>query len=267
MISSIYISNSVQPLLLSQKISTQLDSTNIAKFLALITPDSIDTCFKYIKKIPYGTLIRFQPNGTQSTSKFWSASEVAAQPLHFNHTRDYYTAFRALYQTVIHELLEDKSHVASHLSGGLDSTSVTNLSARFLHTKNKPLHAIAHAPEYPEDDIFTDKAGQSRLLVRHGMQGLMPDCVLERTTRGMQAADWCYWLEGHKETLLDYLHHWRNTDIAGYIDLDYLIKLMDKWDIQQASHSSGKRYDYFNAQYQQKLLRAVEMGLFIEAHL
>ncbi|PIQ42996.1 MAG: hypothetical protein COV52_06495 [Gammaproteobacteria bacterium CG11_big_fil_rev_8_21_14_0_20_46_22] len=466
----VYFSNNIKSLREVQGVSSQLNPVSIAKFLALITPDKTNTFFSSIKKVPSATCLHFKPSGEIVTSSFWDPAKIAADPLVLNQTVDYYQTFRKLYQEVIADSLRGKQSVASHLSGGLDSTSVTNLSAAYLEPRNHTVHALAHVPKYekkviaksnwsyddrfyieaaarfnpniklhyidtekplfhytqalhpfmdqpplnpsnmlwmfdaallaqslglsylltgqagnstiswpiyptkktgefslkhsvralarkpyryyqrkryspwasfsaihPEfvasidllshyaeeegkrhyrqhrdrgsyyrtafcdfvtpvntairclhgvahidptldrrivefflrvpDTIFTDPTGRSRLLVREGLKGLMPDCVLDRTSRGMQSANWYYWLDNRKEFIIDLLHHWRSTDIAHYIDLEKLIVLMKKWSLTQAMHSQGRRYANIEYDYHLKLLRAIEVGLFIEPYL
>lgn len=468
----ICLSNLMQPLLENERVTKQIDDSAVAKFLACILPDNENTLFQHIKKLPYGSYLKFTEQALLKPHRFWSPDAIAAEPLILPTSEDYYSAFRELYQTVIADHLQGKSRIATHLSGGLDSTSITNIAARQLSSQQNTVDAIAHTPKYPKrcrdktnwnhDDrafieesarfnpniklhytrtsqplfhyidhlhplmeqpplnptntlwlieaaeiarqcehhllltgqggnstiswplvsrhkpakpyqflrvaprtilnaysrkrqnyranapwqissapnpelavqtqlakhyqyeqdkrqqrkqdkqiyyhwafydymasmntamrycykvsqldptmdqriiefflrtpehIYDDQQGNSRLLIRKGLTGLMPNGVLNRTTRGQQGADWPYWLEAQKKDLTERLHAWKQTEIARYLDLPHLIQLMKKWDLNQATLCRGRKRQYFENQYPLKLLRAVEMGLYLERHL
>lgn len=113
-------------------------------------------------------------------------------------------------------------------------------------------------------NIFQNN-GRSRLLIREGMRELLPQMIRDRTSSGMQAADWYKKVERQKNEIIEKLRSWQNTPIADYIDLNFLLKIMKRWNYAKVANSQGKKYINYEYQYRLKLLRAMETGLFIES--
>jgi len=105
---------------------------------------------------------------------------------------------------------------------------------------------------------------RSRWLIRESMQGIVPDMICNRNTRGMQSADWYKKIEKQKNEISRLLHSWKNTTINDYIDVKELLKIIKNWNYEKVSQSRNRNYINFEAQYLLKLLRAVEMGIFIQ---
>jgi len=114
--------------------------------------------------------------------------------------------------------------------------------------------------------IFRDDQ-QTRSLVRKSLGTLMPHCVRERTTRGLQCADWYHKIDSQKELIRDLLASWRFTPVADYIQVDYLLRKLKHWNYRIIANSEGKKYLYYKDEYRFKLLRSIEMGLFIQQYL
>lgn len=114
-------------------------------------------------------------------------------------------------------------------------------------------------------DIF-QQGKRSRLLVRDGLREIVPQMICDRTTQGMQSADWYKKLDRQKSEIQQILKSWGNTLIADYIDVEQLLKKLKDWEYERVSTSTGKNYVNYEFQYQFKLLRAVETGKFLSCH-
>lgn len=98
--------------------------------------------------------------------------------------------------------------------------------------------------------------GQSRWLIRRAMRGYLPDAVLDRTTRGSQAADWTEWLPPLRGRLLADLAQLERSELAcRAIDLPRLRRLLTEWPERLGIEHLEE--------YNLMLLRAIELGRFI----
>jgi asparagine synthase (glutamine-hydrolysing) len=114
-------------------------------------------------------------------------------------------------------------------------------------------------------EIFSHNE-KTRLLVKNSLRNLLPECIRERTTRGMQAADWYLNVEKQKDQLKATLHSWEKNVVSDYLDINQLLKELEQWNIEKIRSSHGKTYHSYLAKYQNKLLRSMETGLFIQHH-
>ena len=114
-------------------------------------------------------------------------------------------------------------------------------------------------------ELFFDQE-KSRLLVRHGLHDVLPPSIRERTSRGMQAADWYKNIEKQQHELKEKLCSWEKSKVADYIDIHHLLNELEQWNMSNVETSSGKKYHSYSLTYQHKLLRAIETGLFIQQH-
>ncbi|OGT36922.1 MAG: hypothetical protein A3F11_09085 [Gammaproteobacteria bacterium RIFCSPHIGHO2_12_FULL_37_14] len=459
---TIFFSNTIKLLLEQENIPKRIHQKKVVAFLTIrFTTQSDTTFYQDILKIPSGHYLEYLSKQSSTLKRYWSAEDIQANPLILAHREDYYEAFRALFETVVSDYLPSSGKLATHLSGGLDSSSVTSMAAHILKQQSRSLFALGHLPvdeklDSPRsgwnysDKIYMDEIvkefnnvtlqhiittdpffihsfhswldqpilnpcnivwmmacveqarlyganiiligqdgnftiswptdpflstaklslwrhmrrllsplkqkcyawihphwrefsaihpqlmqanlnnfaeeellkkandhralvfdfgysdytatlfsairylhhlehldptkdrrilefclrtplhifaepGRSRLLIREGLKGIIPDAIRQRSTRGMQLADWPIKFENQKNIFRDWLYSWQNTTIAEYLDIPHLIKLLHRWDYQQVEQSRGKRYLNFAMQYRHKLLRALEVGLFLEA--
>jgi asparagine synthase (glutamine-hydrolysing) len=72
--------------------------------------------------------------------------------------------------------------------------------------------------------------GQTRSLVRRAMRGRLPDSTLDRTTRGLQSADWFLTMGSRRKQMQEELLQLRKSSLANrLLDLDRLSKLLNDW--------------------------------------
>ena len=102
--------------------------------------------------------------------------------------------------------------------------------------------------------------------MREGLKNIVPDVICERTTRGMQLPDWAIKFEQQKLVFKDWLHAWRHTIIAEFLDIPQLLQLLHRWDYARVEESSGKTHVHFQITYRHKFLRALEVGSFLAAN-
>jgi asparagine synthase (glutamine-hydrolysing) len=103
---------------------------------------------------------------------------------------------------------------------------------------------------------FLLRGGRDRRLVRDGMTGLLPRSVLERRTRGAQAADWSEQLASTRSQISAELDALDTVDVAERcLDLPRLRRLVRDWPLRlEREHFPG---------YGVRLMKGIMVGRFI----
>jgi asparagine synthase (glutamine-hydrolysing) len=100
------------------------------------------------------------------------------------------------------------------------------------------------------------RRGRDRRLIRDGMRALVPASILDRTTRGAQAADWPAWFGRMRADISADIRSFRDIELARRcLDLDRMKSLVDRWPDRFGPEHL--------ADYGLMLLRGVMMGRFI----
>ena len=109
------------------------------------------TFFENIVKLEPGHIATLRA-GELKISRYWSPEDVAE--IHEPGGRDYAEQLAFLFRQAIECRVRSAFPVASHLSGGLDSSSVTVLASRLLRARGKELATFSWspAPENPEGE-------------------------------------------------------------------------------------------------------------------
>jgi asparagine synthase (glutamine-hydrolysing) len=116
------------------------------------------------------------------------------------------------------------------------------------------LRVLEFCMSIPGDQYL--RGGRDRLLIRRAMRGIVPASILDRTTRGAQAADWSVWFNDMKPAIEAELRILRGVDLAcRCLDLHRMQKLVDEWPARLGPEHLGD--------YGMLLLRGLMMGRFI----
>lgn len=130
-------------------ILNKLDDTSLVKFLK---PDGfIDnklTFFQNVKKVTPASVMVIT-NETIYESEYWSIDDI--KPLYYDSYEQYISHFRTLFEKAVGSRLRTSYPVASHLSGGLDSSSVAVMAARKIKEKSFTLHTFNWAQKPDEN--------------------------------------------------------------------------------------------------------------------
>jgi asparagine synthase (glutamine-hydrolysing) len=141
-------------------IGSHLSVSRMADFLAVITPSGTETFFEGIERLLPGHAIAV--TGEQvSIRRYWHP--VDAKPIRYRRDEDYIEDFRERFDRAVSARLRSSRPVASQLSGGLDSASVTATAARLLAQRQQRLMCFTAVP-VPE-------YGGSALIGRFGDEG------------------------------------------------------------------------------------------------
>jgi asparagine synthase (glutamine-hydrolysing) len=109
------------------------------------------TFFENIVKLEPGHIVTLRA-GALKISRYWSPEDVAET--HEPDTRGYGEQLGFLFRQAVECRVRSAFPVASHLSGGLDSSSVSILASRMLRADGKDLatYSWSPAPENPEGE-------------------------------------------------------------------------------------------------------------------
>ncbi|MBI4866412.1 MAG: asparagine synthetase B [Candidatus Wallbacteria bacterium] len=161
---------------------------------------------------------------------YWHMEDVSEARL--ARRQDYVETFRDLFDEAVRDRLRSASPIASTLSGGLDSGSITATAARMLGAGGKRLLALTSAPEWPAEHFapgyHADELPQARAVAE--LSGNVDLCIIRgRTLTPMaamrsglaihsepqHAAGNLFWLHELERTARDLGHHVLLTGQAG----------------------------------------------------
>jgi asparagine synthase (glutamine-hydrolysing) len=133
-----------------------LDELRLAQILTSWPGDGIATAYRAIRRLPWAHLLRWE-DGRIRVEKYWSLEN--APDIRLGSDDAYVEAFLELYTRAVRSRLRAVRPVGSTLSAGLDSGSVTVLSARELQAQGAPLIAFTSVPLYPPDGAGPNRLG------------------------------------------------------------------------------------------------------------
>ena len=106
---------------------------------------------------------------------YWCPDQAPA--IRYRKQQDYIDQLRELLAKAVGSRLRSAFAIGSHLSGGLDSSSVSVLAARALRTERKVLHAFCWAsPPEPDDYPLRDERAVFETIT--GTEGMIPHYAL-----------------------------------------------------------------------------------------
>ncbi|HET9429081.1 MAG TPA: asparagine synthase-related protein [Allosphingosinicella sp.] len=119
------------------------DRRATAMFLALLPEDGPESFFEGISKVPAGHVVTVTASGLTSR-RYW---DPHPDPLRLKNREDYEEALRErLDEAVAAQLRGCGGRVASHLSGGLDSSAIAATAARLLAPSGGTVTAFTAVP-------------------------------------------------------------------------------------------------------------------------
>jgi len=124
-------------------IGASLDEEQLALQLALVPRAPDRTLFVGIQCLRPGHCLRVTADGVR-TIQYWQPDDAPA--IRFRTDQEYADALCERFDRVVSAQLRSTTGVASHLSGGLDSSSVTATAARLLGAHGQELLALTSTP-------------------------------------------------------------------------------------------------------------------------
>lgn len=112
--------------------------------VALDALPGVETCYKEVFKLRPGHQLYVTPHGIKETC-YWRLQDQRRR-LPYRTREAYYEAFQSLFETAVSDRLRTQFPILSHISGGLDSTSVTAQAAALLSEQQRSLVALTAIP-------------------------------------------------------------------------------------------------------------------------
>jgi len=147
----IAFASNINVLLSISNVSHEINKVQIAQLLVGWHGYAEETAYKNIYRIPPAHRAVYK-KGKLSLSKYWWLEEVS--DIRFKNDDDYVEAFNELFVSAVKSRLRSYRSVASMLSSGLDSTSVTALAAIELLKEGKNIKAYTSVPLFNTNGLL-----------------------------------------------------------------------------------------------------------------
>lgn len=121
----------------------RIDVGRMAHFLAALQTPSTETFFAGVERLPPAHWLKLSPNGIE-IRRYWHP--IDARPIRYRRDADYIDDFRERFDRAVGVRLAGSEGIASQLSGGLDSSSVTVTAARLMAAKGQRLTSFTAVP-------------------------------------------------------------------------------------------------------------------------
>ena len=116
----------------------------LADTLVTVRPQWGETLFQGVERVPTGHWLRITPDELKCVG-YWDP--IGVKPAHFRKDSEYEEATLALFDQAVGERLRSTRGIGSHLSAGLDSSSVTASAARQLAPLGRGMTAFTSVPQ------------------------------------------------------------------------------------------------------------------------
>ena len=120
-----------------------IDPAYMADYLAVVTPLNSQTFFRGVERLLPGHCLKATAAGIE-TRRYWHPED--AKPIRYRRDADYIDDFRERLDRAVGMHLGDAGGLASTLSGGLDSSSVTVTAARLIAADSQRLTSFTSVP-------------------------------------------------------------------------------------------------------------------------
>lgn len=155
---------SAAPILSLEDGPRQIEGRWMADFIARLSMDFAATPYPALLKLPPAHRLSVTPETHRLSSYF----ELGKQPpLVLQDSREYVEAYRQTLEEAVRCRLDSEYPIASELSGGLDSSSVTALAAKFLDRPLENLHTFGMAIDELEPQYILSVSQMWRLPHNH----------------------------------------------------------------------------------------------------
>lgn len=134
--------------------SPDLDEEAVADYLTWNMSDKESTWYKQIRRLPPATSFTVK-DGQLERARYWTPDP--SRTLRFESDEAYEEAFRSLFREAVKCRLRSSYPVASHLSGGLDSSAIAAVAARELARRNERLITFSFVPSLESGWILEDE--------------------------------------------------------------------------------------------------------------
>ncbi|MGA8614108.1 MAG: asparagine synthase-related protein [Xanthobacteraceae bacterium] len=132
----------------------ELSEEKFADFLVLNHADHASTLYRHIFRLPPAHVAKVAANGSMVQHRYWSTADV--KPVRLGSDQAYADGLRECLDRAVRRQMRSAHPIGSHLSGGLDCSSVSVLAARALAEKGERLTAYTQVPRAGFDGPVAD---------------------------------------------------------------------------------------------------------------
>ena len=179
------------------RVPKQLDEDQMAAWLARLPREPSRSFYRDICRVPPGHRVVWRDNRV-TIDRYWRPEDLPT--LWLKRDEDYAEALHDLLDQAVRCRIGTQGPVATQLSGGLDSSSVTALAARALAEQDRPLIALTMAPTGEVGDLgpgrFADESSHAAAVARghanieHVLIPNFPEPFLDALDRREAVQDW-----------------------------------------------------------------------------
>lgn len=134
-------SSEIKALLCLKEVPRRLNEVKVGEYLAVMLEDKSSTLYQGILRLPAACSLTVNIQGIQIKS-YWTLD--ADRELVLESDEEYAEALQKIFTEAVRCRLRSAFPIGSHLSGGLDSSSVTCVARRLLEEENCPLHTFSN---------------------------------------------------------------------------------------------------------------------------
>jgi asparagine synthase (glutamine-hydrolysing) len=124
-------------------VNRRIHTAAMAHFLAALSPVGTETFFEGVERLLPGHWMKVSPVGIE-IRRYWHP--VPSRPIRYLRDSDYVEDFRERFDRAVADRLSGTDGIASQLSAGLDSSSVTVTAARLLAKEGRRLTSFTAVP-------------------------------------------------------------------------------------------------------------------------
>jgi asparagine synthase (glutamine-hydrolysing) len=126
------------------QVPRELSEEKFADFLVLNHADHVTTLYRHVFRLPPAHIAKLTTDGNLEQQRYWSVSDVKQICLPSNQA--YADGLRECLDRAVRRQMRSSYPIGSHLSGGLDCSSVSVLAARALGERGERLAAFTEVP-------------------------------------------------------------------------------------------------------------------------
>lgn len=124
-------------------VNRRIHTAAMARFLAVLSPVGTETFFEGIERLLPAHWMKVSPSGVE-IRRYWHP--ISSRPIRYLRDAEYIEDFRERFDRAIADRLSGADGIASQLSAGLDSSSVTVTAARLLAQQGRRLTSFTAIP-------------------------------------------------------------------------------------------------------------------------
>lgn len=157
-----YFSSSIKSLLQIPSYKKEINELHFVRNLTLWdqTKTNQDTYFQNIFTLPISYTLTINRKGI-TVNKYWQPSQISLR--NYKNKQNYADELSEIFTNAVKQRLRSFKPVASMLSGGLDSSTVSYVAADLLKTQNIPLATFSHIPLFV-NELRKDKEKEYKIL-------------------------------------------------------------------------------------------------------